>query len=668
MIRPLRSQIEGQRTAPESGAGPCDRPCGSRRGRLMPRPETTILLVAFAWTAGAKLAILDRPQPAYSILAWVDILLCDIVFFAALFLIISGLYICRPRPAVARCALLVAALTLAWSTTNAAWLIATGVQLQPGILLVLGRDPLEFWPIVQTHLMQNPEYAVPLGLTALLLIGWFLWRLVRPVPVVRSRGHHAGRAAGAALGLVAAGLGQWLWASPGPWGFESEALGFSSHWYALVSVATSASRHGDGNPQTRRLPRVGERRVVSPNTARAELPNVVLLLLESGSRAMTSLGNPELGTTPHLVRLAAEGVEFTLTRVPVSHTTKAFWAALTGTTPDIQPDYAEAVPVTPPYEGLPSILARCGYHSAFFQMSKGTFECAPGFFANLAFDWAWFRENLEDPSAHIGYLGGDDFRMLEPAFDWVAQGPRPFFLMMITCISHDPYEVPAWFAEPKKDRSGRYLQTVQYTDHFVGRLSEVLQERGLADTTILCVMGDHGTSLRTERAFGRWVPYEEVLRVPWVIRWPGHLEAGRRIDWPCSQLDLTPTLLELIGFDITEAGFEGKDAFTPSDPNRRLYFTSWFADSPFGFLEGSRKWVYWPYNDALFEYNLGDDPEERSPRVVKAPDKDRIVSELRQWQKKSRIVFDARRFRQRLLFDHWRTFSAGRSAWAYYVR
>ena len=93
--------------------------------------------------------------------------------------------------------------------------------------------------------------------------------------------------------------------------------------------------------------------------------------------------------------------------------------------------YSEAKP----YESLATILGRTGYRTAFFEMSKGNFECAPGFFSNMGFDWAWFRENLEDPSAYIGYLGGDDCRMIEPAFEWIKAGARPFFLLMITSVA-----------------------------------------------------------------------------------------------------------------------------------------------------------------------------------------------------------------------------------------
>ena len=51
-------------------------------------------------------------------------------------------------------------------------------------------------------------------------------------------------------------------------------------------------------------------------------------------------------------------------------------------------------------------------------------------------------------------------------------------------------------------------------------IDEALEARGLRDDTILCVIGDHGDGFRPESRQGRWAPYEEVIRVPWVMRWP----------------------------------------------------------------------------------------------------------------------------------------------------
>lgn len=639
----------------------------SRWRRRLPRPETTLLIIGLLWTLGAKFAVVQR-QADNLVAELVEAGLSDIIFFSAIALIFSVLYLTRWGGLTARLTLLASVLVLAWSVLNAAWLIATSVQLQPGVLAVLVNDPREFWPTVTTHLKQKLEYAIPIFATIVLAGVWFVWRLVRPVRVQYDRRRHGRCAALAGAVLICASIWQWAGLRSGVVAYSGEVIGFSSHWYAIVRAVSAASSGSDVTSGARVLPRAGERAVVPPDAPRQALPNVVVILLESVSYEATSLGDPDKMTTPNLVKLAEEGVQFASTRVPVSQTNKAFWTTLTGSMPDIQPDFVEAVLVDEPYESLASILARCGYRSAFFEMSKGSFECAPALFANLGFDTAWFRENLQDESAYLGYMNGDDFRMIEPMFEWVDRGQAPFLLVLITSVAHDPHVLPAWYPhEPKSDRYEQYLETVRYTDAFVGEVCDQLERRGLSDTTLLCVIGDHGETFRPESPRGRWTPFEETIRVPWVIRWPGRVEAGTRIDWPCSQLDVTPTILSLVGFGIDDAAFDGTTALEPIDRNRRLYFSAWYRNSPIGYVQGTRKLIYWPYTDSLFEYDLAADPGEESPRTINGVEKERAIAEIQHWQDDSRLMVEARRFRERVLYDHWRTFSSGRSAWAYYV-
>ena len=637
------------------------------------RPETLLLFLALAWTIGAKFAVVRRQAPDAVLTELVRASWSDVLFFSLVGGVFAAACLAPPKRFVARAALVVSALVLGWSILNAAWLIATGVQLQPGVLMVLAREPGDFVPVVATHLKQKLVYAIPIVATTVLGGAWLVWKLIRPAPL-RSPRETLLRSVPAAAALIVAASALLTLDRGGPVAHWREVLGFSSHWYALVNLAGGASETADVAGSQRTLPRAGERAVVRAQGS--ERPNVIVVMLESVSAAVTSLGAAGHDTTPNLEALAARGVTFTSTRVPCPSTTKAFWATLTGSFPDVEHDYAEAILVDRPYESLPSILGRAGYRSAFFQMAKGAFECGPGFFWNLGFDLAWFRENLEDPSSYLGYMAGDDFRMLDPMFDWAEAGPEPFLLGLITSVAHDPYELPEWWDRATPDatngrshetRFRRHLEAVRFTDAFLGELVSRLEQRGLSDRTLLVVIGDHGDGFRRESPRARWIPFEEVIAVPWVIHWPGHLEAGRRVDWPCSQLDVTPTVLSLLGFGIDDAGFDGADALRPQPAQRRFPFTTPYEDSPYGWIEGERKLVYWPYTDRLYLYDLAADPQERQPLRIQGPEKDATVAELARWRDAHRFEIPARRFRQRLLYDHWRAFSAGRAAWAYYV-
>lgn len=632
----------------------------------LPTSATCVLLLACVATLGAKLLAIHRLQPEHLWAAWVAVVAYDVAFFAAC---VAGAQIAAlllPGGWAQRLVLGAALVVLLWSLVDAAWLIYSGVQLQPGILRVIGYSPEEFWPHVRKRVMRRWRLALVAATVVGACAAWLAYRLVRPAPAAVSRSGRVRRLIGAAALAALTILFQPHVRRTCGLQFSGEVLEHNTHAYALSALVGLWSAPADED-RGRHVPRAGKREVGLPAVARADLPNIVLVLLESTSHASTSLAEGGMASTPALERLAADGAEFVRTYVPVSQTGKAYWATLTGTRPDLHYDYSEAILVDEPYENLATILKRVGYRAAFFEMSKGTFQCAPGVFANMGFDWGWWRENLEDPSAELGYLAGDDFRMLDPAFAWADEKSGPYLLMMITSVAHDPFLLPKWYGATPKSRDEAYRKAIEYTDAFVGEVLARLERRGEAERTIVCVLGDHGESLRPESKRGRWVPYEEVIRVPWLVRWPGRIAGGTRVEWPCSQMDVAPTLLHLAGFDISQSDFEGRDAMTPGDAARRLYFSSWFEDSPEGFLEGTRKTVYWPYHDKVYVFDLARDPRELTPGELEGRAREQAIADLQAWKRESHIYFSPKRFRERLLFDHWQAFTSGRSAWAYYV-
>ncbi|MHC4124177.1 MAG: LTA synthase family protein, partial [Planctomycetota bacterium] len=350
-------------------------------------------------------------------------------------------------------------LITAWSVLNLFWLMQTNVQLHPGVLVVLLRDIGEFWPLAQSQLMMNLKHTILLIALLIMGVGYFLWKLFAPGKIISARYYHL-RWSIAMLGLIlVVFLVKPFVQTHVSSSFASETLSYSGHWNVLTSAVANIRKDKQITEHSPNIKLSGQRELSPPNCPKENLPNIVLVFLESVPYSATSLSDPNLKTTPHLSKLAGEGIELKFTYAPVPYTIKAFWAALTSTTPVHQEEPVEMIAMNKPYEGLPTILAKAGYRSAFFQMSKGIFECMPGFFGNLAFDWAWFRENLQDPSAYLGYMNGDDCRMIQPAVEWALKDSEPFFLMVITSVSHDPYELPSWYAEPEKTTFDKYIQT-----------------------------------------------------------------------------------------------------------------------------------------------------------------------------------------------------------------
>lgn len=644
-------------------------PPGSNGGKTrrflrhpLPRIETLLLLLSFVCVMLGKAIVLREDVAPGGFLLLVQVILPDIVFFTAMFLLYQGLYEWKASAGMARFILILSFVIGIWSVLNMGWLLVNGKdQFKPDQVKDFFVNISVAWPLVKTHLKNQVVLTIAICALLSVIIALFVGKMIRPNPVQPSWILRSRRIVISMGVIMVALLLQPALRSVSNLGLTGEFLAFNSQWHALVSIFNSSDQI-----QTRNIFYAGQRNVTYSKTNREPLPNVVLVLWESISYSSTTLADPKLDTTPFLKKLAQQGVEMRQTRALVSHTSKAFWSILTGTTPVIQQDYVEAVPMNTCYESLPTLLARIGYRSAFFEMSMGSYECAPGMFHNLGFDWAWFRENLQDESAHLGYMAGDDFRMIDPALEWAKQETKPFLLTFMTSISHDPFEVPKWYGQNKEDRYQNYLQTLRCSDEFLKTLCQKLREQGLYDNTILCVLGDHGTNLHAWVG-GRVMPYEELIRIPWVITWPGHLASQKPIEWPCSQLDVTPTLLKLIGFDISRAKFEGKDAFTRSPLDRRSYFSAWYAHSPLGFVEGQRKFIYLPYQDMVFVCDLEKDPQEKNYTAIPAHQAEPYKQDILDWQKHSQIVLDQKLSAKEILYQHWHWFNIGRSAWAYYV-
>jgi len=116
----------------------------------------------------------------------------------------------------------------------------------------------------------------------------------------------------------------------------------------------------------------------------------------------------------------------------------------------------------------------------------------------------------------------------------------------------------------KMDELGRrrvtaaYYAMIEQVDDAFGRMVKALEESGQADNTIVIYMSDHGEMLG-DHGFYLKGPhfYDPATRVPLMIRWPKHYQAGVKCDALVELLDLAPTLLEAAGIPITE-GMQGK--------------------------------------------------------------------------------------------------------------
>jgi arylsulfatase A-like enzyme len=98
-----------------------------------------------------------------------------------------------------------------------------------------------------------------------------------------------------------------------------------------------------------------------------------------------------------------------------------------------------------------------------------------------------------------------------------------------------------------------YLQCIQSIDDNVGRLLDHLDERGLADNTLVIYTSDQGFFLGDHGWFDKRLMYDESLQMPMLMRWPAQIEAGSRCDTIITNVDFAATFLDVCGIDVAEA-------------------------------------------------------------------------------------------------------------------
>jgi arylsulfatase A-like enzyme len=110
--------------------------------------------------------------------------------------------------------------------------------------------------------------------------------------------------------------------------------------------------------------------------------------------------------------------------------------------------------------------------------------------------------------------------------------------------------------------------------------------------------------------------YESIIRVPLIVRMPGKVPAGRRLDTPAQLVDVTPTILPLPGIPLDGSPFQGRDLFSVrSDEPRSLYAMAaeLLTREPIriAMIKGTQKFVVWPDSGEKALYDIAADPLER---------------------------------------------------------
>lgn len=379
----------------------------------------------------------------------------------------------------------------------------------------------------------------------------------------------------------------------------------------------------------------------------ADRPNVILILADD-------LGVNDLGCygrqdhrTPHLDRLASQGVRFTCayTAQPVCSPSRA--ALMTGKAPARlhltnflpgRPDAPSQKLLQPRIEGqLPleevtvaELLQQAGYATGLFgKWHLGGRNFGP---EQQGFETVVSPPKNTPPTLADG--GKGEGAVTAAAEEFIAaHRDEPFFCYVAHNNPHIPLAAAPELVEKHRDAFHPvYAAMIETLDDSVGRLMKKVDELGLTERTIFIFSSDNGglhvlespgtpaTFNRPYRA-GKGYLYEGGLREPLLIRWPGVVAAGSVCDTPVVLTDLMPTILAAAGIDAatTVGPLDGVSLVDllrgePLPPRQLCWHFPNYANQggcPAGAIrEGDWKLVEQFEDGSVELYNLADDPSE----------------------------------------------------------
>jgi len=421
-------------------------------------------------------------------------------------------------------------------------------------------------------------------------------------------------------------------------------------------------------------------------TAKSEQrPNFIIILTDDQGYADVGFNGCEDIPTPHIDRIAHEGVRFTNGYVtyPVCSPSRA--GMITGRyqgrfgyrrNPTLNPfDENAGLPLEE--ENMAEILKKVDYHTGY--VGKWHLGTHPKFRPNVrGFDefygfvaggHRYFPEDLvyqtiEDVDRRGGWYNTKLLRneqrvetdeyltdeLSNEAVDFIVKHhEKPFFLFLSYNAPHTPMQASQKYLDRFQhidDRLRRvYAAMVSAVDDGVGRVLDTLDNLELDKKTLVFFLSDNGGaanngSRNTPLRANKGTVYEGGMRVPFAFRWTGKVPAGIDFHHPISSMDMLGTMAGLTGVEITrDRPLDGVNLIPfltgeKSGPPHEVLFWQMFDKDHAVIRSGNDKYIDLDKEDKTELYDLSNDKEEKNDLVDRqAENAKKLQSQLDAWTK-----------------------------------
>jgi len=378
--------------------------------------------------------------------------------------------------------------------------------------------------------------------------------------------------------------------------------------------------------EARRAPSIWHRRSTGP-------PNVVLYIIDALRADHLPAYGYERDTAPNLTAFARQGILFANCFSQETWTQPSIASLMTSVDSHVHGIERRGNILPDALIVFPEILRRAGYTTATLSENPHN---PPHMNPRAAYS------NVEAPYLRLN--AGDD--QLEWNMAWCEQSDitaemaatflkthtdRPFFLCVHTMECHHvppsrEFPMPH-YGPPEPFRSlfasadgvrpadiNTYDGAIRYADTHFLRFMDELEALGLDDNTIVIVTADHGEGFEPTRWVGhQGIPFIELVHVPLLIRWPGFLPAGKRIEENVQLLDLAPSILDFLNRpkDPQFQGLSLLPLIRGAEPEafaNRIAFSYWKGH--LSAVQGPWKLMVDPVKNTKQLFNIKHDPNE----------------------------------------------------------
>jgi arylsulfatase A-like enzyme len=381
---------------------------------------------------------------------------------------------------------------------------------------------------------------------------------------------------------------------------------------------------------------------------------VILVVVDTLRADTLAVGGAEESAMPNLDAWAAESVVFTAAYSQAPWTLPSFASLFTATYPVEHgaTGHRERKEFFPIRQGLVTAtesFKNHGYATGAFVNNiflKGDFGFRKGFDTYDFFPATVVETRSAEEVTGLG-------------IHWLGTHAEPFFLMLHYFDPHFTYRPPAEFArqfggsldgplkrlvDPLAVKKGKvklnewdkdnlknlYKGEAAYTDQELKRLFDYLEKKGLLEKSVVIVTSDHGEEFWDHGDFEHGhSQYEELVKVPLIIRFPGREHAGKVVESPVRLMDLMPTVHAYLGLE-TPSTFRGKsflDTLEGKRTNEPLLFEACLYGQEIRAMRaGDLKVIVNTETGATELYNIEEDPLEKNDLAADRPEETEKMS------------------------------------------